>query len=331
MTPPLPTPGTRTVVAVDVGGTKTLGLLVGVVVDEQGHRDATVLDRELVPSGGREAVAYDRLESVVATLLSRSRAEGIAVDAIGVGMAGFIGLDGIARTAPNTPGLIGVDVPGRLGAAFGLPVVVDNDANCVAVAARAQLAPDVQQMVAVTLGTGIGGGVVIRGEVLRGAHGFAGEPGHMVIDPSGPLCPCGQHGCWERFASGSGLGWLARRAATAGHADSLIARAGSIEAIRGEHVAELLDEGDAAAATIFDEFAGYVALGLANLVVLLDPELVVLGGGLASEGARLADAVQTALAARFPSAITERSLQILVAPGGPDAGALGAAWLAAGG
>ncbi|MHB1139647.1 MAG: ROK family protein [Microthrixaceae bacterium] len=320
-------PGTRTVIAIDVGGTKTLGLLVRIDVDEQGRGDATVLDREQTDSDARGPAAYDRIEQVVTTLRDRSAAP---LDAIGVGMAGFIGRDGIARSAANTPGLIGVDVPGRLVATFGLPVIVDNDANCVAVAARAQLAPDVEHMVAITLGTGIGGGIVVDGDVLRGSHGFAGEPGHMVIDPSGPLCPCGQHGCWERFASGSGLGWLARRTAAAGDAPSFVQLAGSVDAIRGEHVTELLDRGDDAATAVFGEFAGYVALGVANLVVILDPELVVIGGGLASQGERLADAVQVALRSRFPSATGDRALEILVAPGGPDSGALGAAWLAAG-
>jgi glucokinase len=327
MTPPTLEPiPTRTVVGVDVGGTKTLGLTVRCVDDGRGRRHATVLDRERIGSGAHDAGVLDRIEATVSTLLERAAEP---VHAIGIGMAGFIGRDGIARTAANTPGLVGLDVPGRLGAAFGLPVIVENDANCVAVAARAQLAPEVADMVAVTLGTGIGGGIVIGGRLLHGTNGFAGEPGHMVIDPDGPLCPCGQHGCWERYASGNGLGWLARRAAERGAADSLIESAGSIDAIRGEHVTDLLDDDDPAAAAVFEEFTGYVALGVANLIVLLDPELVVIGGGLASQGERLARPVRATLARRFPSASTHRAVRIVVAPEGPDAGALGAAWLAA--
>lgn len=321
------TPAPRLVIGVDVGGTKTLALLVRIEVDGTGTRVATALDRERRGSDAQGAGALDQIEAVVAALLQRAPGP---VVAIGVGMAGFIGRDGIARSSANTPGLVGLDVSGRLLSVFGLPVLVDNDANCVAIAARAQLAPDVEHMVAVTLGTGIGGGVVVDGALLHGANGFAGEPGHMVVDPAGPLCPCGQRGCWERFASGSGLGWLARRAAAAGEADSILQLAGSVDDIRGEHVTELLDAGDPAAAAVFHEFAGYVALGIANLVVILDPGLVVIGGGLASQGERLAHEVRTALSARFPSATLHRSMQVVVAPEGPDAGALGAAWLVAG-
>lgn len=334
-------------IGIDVGGTKTLALRVTrePVAPRAAMTDAIatagsstapiarpeVLDRERTGSAADSIVALDRIESVVATLLDRAETSGApAPEAIGIGLAGFVSRDGIVISAPNTSGLVGVDVPGHLRSRFGLPVVVDNDANCVAIAARAELAPDVDTMVAVTLGTGIGGGIIVGGELLRGANGFAAEPGHMVIDPDGPICPCGQRGCWERYASGSGLGWLARVAAASGRADGLVAAAGSIDAIRGEHVTSLLDQGDAGATTVFGEFAGYVALGLANLIMLLDPELIVIGGGLAAQGERLSDLVRAALVERFPAATRHRELHLVVAPEGPEAGALGASLLAAG-
>ena len=323
-------------IGIDVGGTKTLGLRVetiaGAATDATGRpARPEVLDRERTGSAADSIVALDRIETVVETLLARAEAAGApAPEAIGIGLAGFVSRDGIVISAPNTSGLVGVDVPGHLRTRFGLPVVVDNDANCVAIAARAEIAPDVDTMVAVTLGTGIGGGIIVGGELLRGANGFAGEPGHMVIDPDGPICPCGQRGCWERYASGSGLAWLARVAAASGRADSLLAAAGSIDAIRGEHVTALLDEGDVAAMAVFTDFAGYVALGLANLIMLLDPELIVIGGGLAAQGERLSDLVRAALVERFPAATRYRELHLVVAPEGPEAGALGAALSATG-
>ena len=126
-------------------------------------------------------------------------------------------------------------------------MTADNDANCAAwgewVAGAARGVDDVML---VTLGTGIGGGIILGGRLYRGANGFAGEIGHMVVDPHGPPCPCGQRGCWERFASGSGLGWLAREAAHAGQAARVVELAGGDpESVRGEHVTQAAAEGDA--------------------------------------------------------------------------------------
>lgn len=318
----------RSVIGVDVGGTKTLALRVA--LDPVSGAPGQVVDRELAGSSAGTADAYDVIQAAVVALVERAAAAGESpVAAIGLGMAGFIDRRGVATTAPNTPGLVGVDVRGRLESHTGLPVIVDNDANCVAIAAHEELGDRVDDMVAVTLGTGIGGGLVIAGELVRGANGFAGEPGHMVVDPAGPECPCGQRGCWERYASGNGLGWLAREAAAAGRAESLVRAAGSVDAIRGETVTDLLAQDDPAALVVFAEFAGYVALGIANLVMLLDPQVVVIGGGLAALGDRLAEAVRSDLADRFPAAVAHRDLRLVVAPEGPDAGARGAALLAA--
>ncbi len=303
------------VIGVDIGGTKVLSIVAS---------RTEIIDREQVESGADGPEILDRVEESIAALLERAATRPTG---IGVGMAGFIGLDGIARTAPNTEGLLGVDVAGRLSKRFDMPVTVENDANCVAIAARDQVARDKDLLVAVTLGTGIGGGVIVGGEILRGANGFAGEPGHMVIDPSGPLCPCGQHGCWERFASGSGLAWLAQRAARAGDADSLVNHAGSIEQIIGQDVSDLAREGDEAAQRVFEEFAFYLALGLANLTVMFDPQMILIGGGLAALGEQLLEPVRRALAEKFPSTSGNRENHIVMAPGGPDAGAWGAALL----
>ncbi|CAB4692731.1 unannotated protein [freshwater metagenome] len=329
---------TSHVVGVDVGGTKTLAarVLVPQEVQEQAVPSVasqtvqaeapSVQDRELVGSSSHEEAVLTQIEHAVAALFDRSERR---VDAIGVGLAGFIGLDGIARSAPNAPGLIGVDVAAALTTRFGVPVVIDNDANCVAVAAQSMFGTPSSSILAVTLGTGIGGGIVLDGELYRGAHGFAGEPGHMVINPLGPECPCGQRGCWERYASGSGLGWLGRTAAASGQAEAVLARAGTVDRIDGEIVTELMEQGEAGAVGIFTEFAGYVALGLANLMLLFDPKVIVIGGGLAAVGEQLTALVQADLLQRFPAASRDRDVQILSAPLGPEAGALGAALLAA--
>ena len=160
--------------------------------------------------------------------------------------------------------------------------MVDNDATCALVAEAALgVARGVRDAVLVTLGTGIGGGVLAGGVVQRGANGFVGEIGHMVVDPDGPDCPCGRRGCWERFASGSALARYGQEAAArAGCPAVLDLAGGDAAAVRGEDVTAAARAGDAGALRILDLFGRWVAIGLVNLTNLLDPELFVLGGGL---------------------------------------------------
>src|SRR5207248_1383416 len=150
-----------------------------------------------------------------------------------------------------------------------------NDATCATWGERQMGAARGRDDVAVvTLGTGIGGGFVLGGRLYRGANGFAGEVGHMIVDPKGPPCPCGRRGCWERFASGSGLARLAREAAESGRGHRLVELAGGdVEAVRGEHVTRAAAEGDAEAIQVFRDFGWWAALGIANLVNTLDPEV----------------------------------------------------------
>ena len=302
------------VLGIDVGGTKILGVRVV---------DGEIVDRVRIPSQSDGPSVVERIESVVGRLLENADN---APSGVGVGIAGFVGLDGIATTAPNTPGLIGADIGGLLSSRFGLPAFINNDANCAAVAAARGRSAD-SALLAVTLGTGIGGGFLINGDLFRGKHGYAAEPGHMVVDPNGPECPCGGRGCWERFSSGSGLGWLARRAAVAGNAQSLVADAGSIDAIVGETVSRLLVDGDPDAKAVFDEFVFYLALGVSNLIMLLDPDEVVISGGLVALGHRLTDPLEDVMKVSFPAAVAHRSTRVSIAELGEDAGAWGAAQL----
>jgi glucokinase len=331
-TVPEPVAAARTVVGVDVGGTKVLGLLVR--VPPAGAPE--ILAEVSVPSEAATPGVIDAIAEVIARLVGRDPG-GAAPVGLGIGLAGFVDPGGVVRRAPNTPGLLDVDVPlrlaergdARLDPLLAGPVIVDNDANCTAVAAHAVLAPEARHLVAVTFGTGIGGGLIVDGNLVRGAHGFAGEPGHMVVDPAGPPCPCGQSGCWERYASGSGLGRLAREAASAGRAPSLVAAAGSVEAIRGEHVTAGFLAGAPDALEVVDVYAGWVALGVANLVALLDCEVVVLGGGVVGAGEAVVARVRATIERDYPAATAGRGLRVLAAPRGPGGGALGAAVLAA--
>jgi glucokinase len=313
-----PSAAATSVVGVDVGGTKVLGALVRLGGDAPGE----VLRSMQLPSDAKGSDVVDQVVAVARSLVADAGED--APVAVGAGLAGLVDLHGVVRRSPNAPGLEGVDVAGRIRAATGLPTVIDNDANCVARTALALRVPRVRHLVAVTLGTGIGGGLVVDGALVRGARGFAGEPGHMVVDPHGPICPCGQRGCWERYASGSSLEDLARRAVASGRGSGL---AGPDGALDGARVTEAASLGVPAALAVMDELAAWIALGLANLIGLLDPELVVLGGGITDAGDVLMEPVRAALGAH--PMVGARQVPVEVAPGGPLAGAVGAALAAA--
>ncbi len=203
---------------------------------------------------------------------------------LGVGVPGLVTRDGVLRAAPNLDEVADFDVSGLLAERLGHKVYVDNDATCAAAAEWLNGAGvGTTDMVLVTLGTGIGGGLVSGGRLQRGRHGFAGEYGHMVVDPNGPPCPCGRRGCWERYASGSGLARLAREAATGARVNRVLELAGGDpEQVRGEMVQRAARDGDPGALEVIDSFGRWVALGLVNLTHILDPQMFVLGGGLAA-------------------------------------------------
>ena len=299
-------------VGVDLGGTKCLAVaLAGTRIVREG--------RVATPSGG-EAV----LDAIAALALEVAAERPLA--ALGVGVPGLVDRDGVLRFAPNLPGVTGLPVRAELERRLGVPVQVDNDATCAAWAERAMgAATGLDDVVLVTLGTGIGGGVVTGGRLTRGTNGFAGEIGHMVVDRDGPACPCGQRGCWERYASGSGLGRLARDAAARGEAAAVLALAGGdVDAIHGEHVAMAASRGDAQARAIVAELGWWVGLGLANLANVLDPEAFVIGGGLVEMGDLLLEPVRSSFAALLQGRAWRPAIPVVPAALGSRAGAIGA-------
>jgi glucokinase len=306
---------TTVTAGLDIGGTKILGVAVDADAPE------AIVGEVRVPTPDGEEQLLDAMAEVVAKLGS--------VGAVGVGIAGLVSRGGVLQVSPNLPGLRGVDVVAEMHRRTGLPIRVDNDATCAAwgehVAGAARGADDV---VCVTLGTGIGAGLIADGELVRGAHGFGGEAGHMVVDPTGPPCPCGRWGCWERFASGSGLARLGRDAAAAGRLERALALAGGeATAVRAEHVSQAAAEGDGQALAVMDAFAGWVALGFGNLVTLLDCSLVVVGGGLVTLGDLLLDRVRAAFRTDVMSPEERLDVRIVPAELGDRAGAIGAALL----
>ena len=303
-------------VGLDVGGTKVLGVAIdprdpGTIVAE--HRVPT-------PDGGA---------GLVDILVGLAGALGASPRAVGVGIPGLVDRSGTLHMGPHLRQLRDVPLAQLLTDRLGVPATVDNDANCHAVGEQAAgAAAGAEESLVVSFGTGIGAGIVTGGRILRGAHGFAGEPGHMVVDPNGPPCPCGKRGCWERLASGTGLARLARDAAVAGRLDAVVARAGGDpEAVRGEHVTASARAGDGEAQTVLDALARWIALGLANLTNVLDPEVIVIGGGLVDAADLLLPEVRNQFATLVLGGEKRPVVPIVPAILGEHAGAIGAALL----
>ena len=309
-------------IGVDVGGTK----LLAVVLAPDGSELACT--RHPTPRGA-EAL----LDGIAAIVRQVSEDQGLGGDVpVGIGVAGLVDHRGVLRHGPNQPGVVELDVQGGLVDRLGERVVVDNDGNCAVwaehVSGAAQGASDV---VLVTLGTGIGAGILIGGQVVRGANGMAGEPGHTRVDPNGPPCPCGKRGCWERYASGAGLARVARDEAEAGRLDAVLAHVGGDEAaIHGEDVVEVARTGDPEALGVMAQFAWWTALGVANLVAVLDPEVVVLGGGLIDAADLWLDETRRRLPELLVAAGHRELPPIEAAHHGTKAAAIGAGLLAAG-
>ena len=252
------------------------------------------------------------------------------VTALGVGCAGLVDRSGVVATSPNIPAIADFPLQSMLIDRLRRPVAVDNDATA---ALRGEMedgaASDVSDALLVTFGTGIGAALLLDGEIRRGAHGLAGEAGHMIVAPDGPECPCGRRGCWEQLASGDALGRAAREAAAAGKAPALRGRvAGRIEALRAEHVGELATAGDGVARRLLRDFASWVALGMNNLILLVSPQVIVLGGGLCELGEVFLAPVRDALSKVFTEQGRRPPVELRRARHGDRAGVIGAAHLA---
>ncbi len=306
-------------IGVDIGGTKILGVLA----DPASGR---ILQQLQAPTPTSDASGLgSAIGDLIADLIAQSHDQNVG--AIGIGLPGLVDVDGVLRYGPNVPGVLSLDIGGELEARFGLPVAVENDATNFA---RAEhqfgAAKGFRHAIMVTQGTGIGGALIINDEVFRGANGFAGEPGHMQVEADGYRCACGRHGCWETVSSGAGLVNLARdRVASGGGQQILFHAEGDEGEIRGEHVSAAFLEGDPEAVALVSEFANWVAVGLGGLVSLLDPEIIVLGGGLTPFGIHFIQQVQDSLSEHSVGGPFRPEVPIVSAELGPAAGAVGGA------
>lgn len=309
------TPG-RCVVGLDLGGTKILG----VVIDA--HTGDVLVERKIPNPRSSAAEIVGAFRNLI-EILTKSQPP---LAAIGLGLAGLVDLDGVLRYGPNVPGILNFSVREELEAAFSVPVVVDNDA---AMALRAELDRGAgvghDDVLLVTQGTGIGGALSVRGQIVSGANGFAGEPGHMLVQRNGHLCACGQLGCWEAYASGAGLVNLWTDLFAEGRGSAILERAGGDRSmVRGEHISAAAAAGDHDASEIFDRFSSWVAQGLGNLVTLLDPHVVILGGGLAEASQHYLAGVQDQMHLFLLGATHRPDVPVLRATLGETSGAVGA-------
>ncbi|MGI9614519.1 MAG: ROK family protein [Acidimicrobiales bacterium] len=304
----------------DVGGTNVRGVAL-----RPGSTEPIAIRRSRTRPQGD--VLVDTIVEVTKALADDI---GEPIDAVGLGMAALMDSDGIFRYAPNIPGVLDFPLVERVTERLGVPVVAENDATA-ATWAEAKYGAGVgyDHMAFVALGTGIGTGFVLDGKLYRGAHGYAGEAGHITIQRDGPQHITGANGPWEYYASGTGLGRLARKWAAEGRLDALVDRAGSVADIKGEHVNELLDAGEPGIELLIARFARDVAVGLADLVYVLDPQVFVLGGGLVNLGEVLRSNLEIHLAARILGGNHRPRTPVLLAELGSFAGAIGSAALAA--
>ncbi|WP_371494454.1 ROK family protein [Kitasatospora sp. NBC_00374] len=303
-------------VGVDVGATKIAAVRV--------TADGAVSARARCTTPRRTA---DALVGAVGDLVAQVR--GKRVTAVGVGLPGMV--DTRTGALAFAPGLDFARAPLRalIADAVGLPVVTDNDANAAAWAEyRLGAGRGHDHLVLVTLGTGLGCGVVVAGRLLRGSHGFAAEASHLTVDPHGPLCECGYRGCWGVSASGAAIARLGRQAAAA-HPTSLLARLiGRGTPGAGEAVTAAARSGDERALAILDRVGTLTGTGLAALANLFDPSVVVVGGGPISAGELLLAPARASFARRLYSPGDRPPVPVLTARFANDAGAIGAAMLA---
>lgn len=312
------TPAGGPTVGVDLGGTNVRAAVV--------EPDGSVLVEERAPT----PPGWPALLDAIASLIGRFRPALPAGTPVGVGAAGLVDHDGTVHYAPNIRRLRRVPLRAELARVLSAPVVVDNDAN---VAAWGEVchgaARGVDHGLVITLGTGIGGGIIAGGQVLRGAHGFAAEVGHFQFDPHGPDCACGEPGHWEPLASGGALGALARARAASGDAPNVLTRAGGDpDAISGKQVGEAAAAGEPDGRALLAEYAHQVALGFAGLTNILDPEIIVVSGGLIELGEVLLQPIRDAFATHLEGAPYRPAVPIVAAALGERAGVVGAAALA---
>lgn len=304
-------------IGIDLGGTTVKAALCA--------PDGTLLHKQSAPTPTGDAAGLCAAMKQLA--LGLCAAQGAApeqITSIGIGVPGSFDKATCTLKFGTNLGMNNVCFADAFQPDFGCTVQLDNDANCAALGeVTAGAAKGAKNMVMVTLGTGVGGGIIIGGKLYTGCNGIAGEVGHMVIRQGGERCGCGRDGCLEAYASAASFVRFAERALAAGRGSRLQAHAGHLNA---KMICDAVDAGDALACELFDEYCVNLSCGLANFINIFQPEAIVLGGGLAGYGEKLlAPLRRLTLPQTFRS--DGRNTEIVCASLGNDAGLIGAAML----
>lgn len=308
----------RRVIGIDAGGTKLLGGVVDadLVVHHRVHRHILGLDQA-------------ELVETIVDAVEEARAAAPDVEAVGFGIPALVRPETGSVMVSNHLPLDGLPFSALMSERLDLPVLVDNDSNVAMLAEhRAGAARGARDAVMLTLGTGIGGGLLFRGEIYRGSAGAGAELGHIVVDPDGPDCPgdCPGRGCVEAFASGTAIGRAGAEAARRSPDSSLGRALAQGREITGGLVTELAHDGDELALELLAEAGRWLGIGLVSIVNALNPELVVVGGGAAAAGDLLLDPAREVMAERgLPP--NRELVRVVLAELGSEAGMIGAALL----
>lgn len=310
-------------VGVDLGGTTLSAAVIDTTTgDRLGRHRVPTLAKE-----GHDAVMARMVELIDAAIADAAMDKG-AIGGVGIGAPGVLDLErGLTLFLPNLPGeWRNVPLQATIEDAVELPVHLLNDVRCFTLGEKSFGAGrDVDTMVGIAIGTGIGGGLVIGGQLHLGLDGTAGEIGHQMIDPHGPPCGCGSRGCLEAFASGPAIAAMALKAITQGRTTRIAELvAYDLNRVTPEVVWRAAREGDAIAREIYERAGFYLGIGVANAITIISPQMVVIGGGVAQAGELLFEPIRRTVRERARVTPIDR-VQIVPAELGTDAGLIGAA------
>lgn len=310
-------------VGVDIGGTNVKIALV--------NKKGEISYPKTVPTRAEMGYEYTigNITQCIKDLITEANLSTNQIEGIGFGFPGQIDCEkGVVRILPNIPGWIDVPIAEIMQKEFNVPVKVDNDVRCMALAELNYGAgAGCQNLICITVGTGIGSGLVINGKLVRGASNAAGEIGHIKLEMhDGQICGCGDTGCFEAYASGPSIVALAKEYIAGGKGTKYRELAGSVDAITPAIVCQAAQQGDVVAKRIFTKMGEYLGIGLASVVNLLNPEKIVIGGGVADAGDILFDPLRKTLKDRAMP-IQGAAVEVVHAELGNSAGLIGASLL----
>jgi len=306
---------------VDLGGTK----IITAVISQEGEVIARHYHPTLAGEGSQPVI--ERIFSGIDHLLKQSNLTLSQVSAISIAAAGVIDIKrGVVTASPNLPGWRNVPLRNIVEEKYGIATFLINDADAAALGEhRFGAGRGLSSLILLTLGTGIGGGIIINGKLYLGASGSAAEIGHMIIEVNGPRCKCGNNGCLETLASGTAVAEEAVRRISQGEKSCLIEMVeGEIENITAEKVSLAAKDGDSLASEVITTAAHYLGIGIVNLVNIFNPEIVVIGGGMSRMGDLLLEPVRQFVKESSFQFLTQ-AVRIVPAQLGNDAGVFGAA------